>query len=105
AAIDTIIVSPIALERPSTTAAPTPEIAAGNTTLDTVSNLVAPIPSEPSLIEFGTEDNASSVKLAIIGKIIIPTTIPGLRALKWFSGGMKLCKKGVTNVIANAPET
>src|SRR5699024_10421131 len=81
AAIDTIIVSPIALDTASTTDAIIPETAAVSTTLNVVSSLVAPRPSDPSLVEFGTALIASSLKLAIIGMIMIPTTRPALTAL------------------------
>lgn len=81
AAMETIIVSPIALETAKTTDAIIPETAAGSTTLNVVSNLVAPSPSDPSRVEFGTELIASSLKLAIIGMIMIPTTSPALTAL------------------------
>src|SRR5699024_852184 len=82
AAIDTIIVSPIARDVASTIEATIPDNAAGNTTLNTVSSCVAPSPYDPSRIVFGTLAIASSVKLVIIGKIINPTTKPGLIALK-----------------------
>ena len=80
-----------------------PEIAAGNTTLMATSNLVEPSPRAASRMEFGTELIASSDIEVIIGKIIIPTTIPGLNALKIFKVGINCCKTGVTNVNAKNP--
>ena len=100
---DTIIVSPIARDNASTTDATIPDNAAGRTTFKATSNLVEPIARAPSLIELGTEDIASSDKDAIIGKIIIPTTIPGLSALNILRSGMICCKRGVTNVNAKKP--
>ena len=87
-ASDTIIVSPMARETAKTTEAMIPDNAAGKITFSETSNFVAPKAKAPSLIEFGTELIASSDKDAIIGKIIIPTTIPGLSALNIFSDGI-----------------
>ena len=53
----------------------------------------------------GTEDIASSLKLVIIGTIIIPTTIPGLIELNSPKPGIILLKIGVTKVKAKKPNT
>src|SRR5690625_6653688 len=78
-AIVTIIVSPIARDIPSTNEAMIPDKAAGTMTRMVVSNLVAPKADDPSRIAWGTEFIASSDMEAIIGIIMTPITIPGLR--------------------------
>src|SRR5699024_7992267 len=105
AASDTIIVSPIAREMAKTIDAIIPEVAAGKTTFIATSNFVAPKPSAPSLILFGTDDIASSLILEIKGIIITPTTIPGLTELKLPNSGKILLSTGVTNVSAKKPNT
>lgn len=64
AAMETIIVSPIARDTARTIEAMMPETAAGKTTLNTISSLVEPRPSAPSRMVFGTELIASSLRLA-----------------------------------------
>src|SRR5690606_23485939 len=81
-AIATIIVSPIALDKPSTNDATMPDSAAGTTTLSATSKRVAPSAYAASRIERGTADIASSLIDEIIGMIMMPTTIPALSALK-----------------------
>src|SRR5699024_11181454 len=80
-AIVTIIVSPIAREMANTNDAIIPDNAEGKTTFNDTSNFVEPSANAPSRIERGTALIASSDNDAIIGIIIIPTTIPGLNAL------------------------
>src|SRR5699024_2585739 len=99
-AMVTIIVSPIARDIPKTKEAIMPDKAAGITTRVVTSNFVAPNPNAPSRMELGTEDIASSDMEAIIGIIIIPMTIPGLRIFVGSSPGMISLKMGVTNVKA-----
>src|SRR5699024_8929665 len=82
-----------------------PDKAAGITTRVVTSNFVAPNPNAPSRMELGTEDIASSDMEAIIGIIIIPMTIPGLRIFVGSSPGMISLKMGVTNVKAKKPYT
>ena len=77
-AIVTIIVSPIAREKPSINDAMIPDSAAGNIIFKDVILLVAPKAIEPNLKELGTAFNASSEIEAIVGIIIIPTAIPGM---------------------------
>src|SRR5699024_7078692 len=101
--METIIVSPIAREIASTNEAIIPEKAAGITTRTAVSKRVAPIPSEPSLIALGTELIASSLKLAIIGIIIIPTTIPAETALYKPKPLYIPWRIGLTKLIAKKP--
>src|SRR5690625_5030606 len=102
-AIVTIIVSPIAREIPRTKEAIIPDKAAGITTRKVVSNLVAPIASAPSRMEFGTDTMASSDNEAIIGIIMMPITIPGLRMFVTSTAGKILRMIGVTNVKAKNP--
>src|SRR5690625_3028537 len=101
----TIIVSPIAREIPNTIDDMIPDNAAGITTLKVVSNFVAPIASEPSLIPLGTELIASSESDAIIGIIITPITIPGLRIFVASTCGQIARINGVTKVNAKKPYT
>lgn len=82
-----------------------PEVAAGNITFVATSNFVAPKPSAPSRILFGTDDIASSLILEINGIIITPTTIPGLIELKLPNSGNIERSTGVTNVKAKKPKT
>src|SRR5699024_3221069 len=103
AASETIIVSPIALEIANTIEAMMPDNAAGNTIFVASSNLVAPKPNAPSLIESGTELIASSLILVIIGIIMTPTTKPGLIELKLPNSGKTLLNIGVTKVKAKKP--
>ena len=62
-----ITVSPTAREAPSTSAATTPESAAGKTTRIDVCTLLAPRPAAPSRSDCGTADIASSTTDAIVG--------------------------------------
>src|SRR5690606_9718607 len=104
-AIVTIIVSPIAREIPRTKEAIIPEKAAGMTTLKVVSSFVAPIANDPSRIAFGTEFIASSEREAIIGIIITPMTIPGLKIFVASTSGQTERISGVTKVKAKNPYT
>ena len=103
AANETIIVSPTAREAARITDAAIPEIAAGKTILIAVSNFVAPSAYDQSRNEAGTAERASSERETIIGKIMMPTTIPALSALNNFNAGMKDCNHGVTTVKAKKP--
>src|SRR5690625_2000967 len=104
-AIVTIIVSPIALDIAKTIEAIIPEIALGIIIFIITSNRVDPIARAPSRKWFGTERIASSDKEAIIGVIITPITIPGLRIFVASSSGSKNFNIGVTNVKAKKPYT
>ena len=87
AASDTIMVSPIALDTAKTIDATIPESAAGMVIFHATSNFVDPIAKAPSRMLFGTEDIASSDNEAIMGMIMMPTTIPGEIALKILMSG------------------
>lgn len=89
------MVSPNALEIARMKDAIIPENEAGITTLKVVSSFVAPRAYAPSRSTLGTADIASSLMEETIGMIIIPITIPALNALKTFSSGIKLLRKGV----------
>ena len=89
-AIVTIIVSPMALEKPNINEAIIPDIAAGNIILSAVILLVEPRAKDPFLREFGTALRASSEIQAIVGIIIIPTAIPADRALNTPVPGINL---------------
>src|SRR5690554_6458281 len=104
-AIVTIMVSPIALETARTIDATIPDMEAGITTLVVVSSLVDPSPNAPSFIMEGTAFIASSDREATIGIIIIPMTIPGLRAFFAPRDGITFIKRGVTNEYAKKPYT
>src|SRR5699024_10430028 len=104
-AIVTIIVSPMALEIPKTKDATIPEKAAGITTRLVTSNFVEPSAKAPSLRALGTELIASSESEAIMGMIMIPITIPGLRILVASKPGIHSLKTRVTNVRAKNPYT
>ena len=95
-AIATIIVSPTALDTPSTREAMIPDSAAGKTTLSVVSSLVEPSARAPSRSVSGTELIASSDSDVTMGMIMIPMTIPGLRAFFAPSEGISLVNMGVT---------
>ena len=69
----TIIVSPIALEKPKMNEAIIPESAAGSIIFIAVILLVEPKASDPKRKEFGTALSASSEIEAMVGMIIIPT--------------------------------
>src|SRR5690625_7205601 len=94
----TIIVSPMARDMPSTKEAMIPDNAAGTTTRIVVSNLVAPKADDPSRMDWGTEFIASSDMDAIIGIIMTPITIPGLKIFVGSSDGITTRKIGVTKV-------
>ncbi len=81
AAITTIIVSPMARETASNTAAITPGRAAGITTCFTVSERVAPMAKAPSRSDCGTALMTSSDSEDTKGMIITPITRPAARAL------------------------
>ena len=105
AASATIIVSPTARDMPSTTAAATPERAAGKTTRRLVCIRLAPIASDPCRIACGTAEKASSDSEAIVGMIITPRTRPAASALvKPTSMLRRSCRSvGVTKVSAKNP--
>ena len=101
AAIVTSIVSPIARDSPSISAATMPESAAGVTTRVATSNFVAPSAYAASRSERGTASIASSVNEETIGMIITPITSPALSALKMIMSGKRYSwSRGVTNVNA-----
>src|SRR5688572_24135040 len=102
-AIVTIMVSPMALEIARTTEAIIPEIDAGIITLVVVSSLVEPRPIAPSFMIVGTAFMASSERDATIGIIMIPITIPGLRAFFAPRDGISFISRGVTNEYAKNP--
>ena len=77
----TIIVSPIARLTASSTPPTTPGSAAGRITLRMVSDLVAPIASEPSRIACGTAAIESSAIELTNGMIMMPITRPAASAL------------------------
>ena len=79
-----ITVSPIARDAPSTSAATTPDSAAGKTTRIAVCTLFAPSPAEPSRSDCGTADIASSTSVAIVGTTRMPRMMPAESALNWF---------------------
>ena len=81
AAITTIIVSPIARLTASRTPPTMPGSAAGTSTLRIVSEVVAPIASEPSRIACGTAAIESSAIEETNGMIMIPITRPAASAL------------------------
>ena len=81
AAMATIMVSPIALERAKRIAPAIPGAAAGRTTFIMVSLCVAPRAYEPSRKVCGTVLIASSEREEIKGVIMIPTTEPTASAL------------------------
>src|SRR5690606_15328950 len=70
-----------------------------------VSSFVAPIANDPSRIAFGTEFIASSEREAIIGIIITPMTIPGLKIFVASTSGQTERISGVTKVKAKNPYT
>ena len=80
AAITTIIVSPIARLTASRTPPTTPGSAGGTRTLRIVSDVVAPIASEPSRIACGTAAIESSAIDETNGMIMIPITRPAASA-------------------------
>ena len=71
----------MARDMPSTTAAATPDRAAGSTTRSVVCIRLAPIASEPCRMDWGTADRASSESEATVGMIITPSTRPAASAL------------------------
>ena len=77
----TIMVSPMARLTASKQAATIPGNAAGKITLTTVSDLVAPMASEPSRNELGTATIASSLSDEMKGMIMMPMTTPAASAL------------------------
>ena len=89
-AMVTIIVSPIALEKPNINEAIIPDRAAGNIILSDVILLVAPSANDPFLKEFGTALRASSEIEATVGIIMIPTAIPADKALNTPVPGINL---------------
>jgi len=105
AASATIMVSPIARDMPSTTAAATPDSAAGRTTRRLVCIRLAPIAKEPWRIACGTAENESSDSEAIVGMIITPSTSPAARALVKPTPMLRMSwsSVGVTNVSAKKP--
>src|SRR5579862_7034840 len=82
AASVTAIVSPIARDTASTSAAAMPDAAAGATILSVTSALVIPRAYAPSRRLDGTADRASSTSEATIGTIMIPTTMAADAALE-----------------------
>src|SRR5699024_1430020 len=102
-AIVTIIVSPIALDVANTIDATIPDKAPGMTIFKVTSNFVAPIAKAASRMAFGTDVIASSDKEAIIGIIIIPITIPGLKIFVASNCGLNIFNNGVTKVKAKNP--
>ncbi len=101
--MEATIVPPIALEKPKTIEATIPENAAGITTFMVTSSLVEPSANAPSQMAFGTAERAFSDREAIVGVIMIPITIPELKALKISKEGIIFCKIGVKNVKAKKP--
>ena len=97
-----ITVSPIAREAPSTSAATTPESAAGKTTRIAVWTLLAPSPAEPSRSDCGTADIASSTSVAIVGTTRMPRMMPADSALNWLTPSPSALRStsGVKNVRA-----
>ena len=81
AAITTIMVSPIARDTASRMLPTIPGSAAGSTTRRTVSDFVAPRPSEPSRSAWGTALITSSDNDDTNGMIITPMTSPAASAL------------------------
>ena len=65
------MVSPMALPIPNIIAVVIPEEALGKTTLEIVCHLFAPMPREASRYEIGTDSNASSETLTIVGNALI----------------------------------
>ncbi|CCL08646.1 hypothetical protein BN168_650096 [Clostridioides difficile CD002] len=99
----TAIVSPKALPTPNTTAANTPDFAAGNTTLNIVSIFDAPSANEPSLYAFGTALIAVSDTDIIVGNIITASTITIANKLCPFGRLNILCIVGTITARPNTP--
>src|SRR5215211_7776193 len=101
-AIRMITVSPIAREAPSTSAATTPESAAGKTTRIAVCTVLAPSPAAPSRSDCGTADIESSTSVAIVGTTRTPRMIPAASALNWLTSRPRAPRStsGVKNVRA-----
>ena len=78
-AISTAIVSPIARPTPSSTAASSPFLAAGNNTRYTISQRLAPSASAASRYESGTALSASSPTDTITGTLISARMMPRVR--------------------------
>ena len=92
----TIIVSPTARAKANNLAAAIPLRAAGKMTRKIVEARPAPKAYAPSRKSLETALSASSDKEAIIGVIMNPMTMPGLRALKPDKLGKNSCSSGVT---------
>src|SRR6056297_1965117 len=103
ATIKTVIVSPIARPIPKITAVTIPELAVGNITLLIVSHLVPPNANEASLYLLGIEVIASSDKLIIVGKAIIPNIIEAVKAVNPVGNPNTSFKKGPNIFIPNKP--
>jgi hypothetical protein len=69
-------VSPKAREAPSTTAATTPDSAAGRMTRRETCMRLAPMPKAPSRSDCGTADMLSSATDAMVGRTSRPTMMP-----------------------------
>ena len=93
-------VSPIAREAPSTSAATTPDSAAGKTTRTTTCHFAAPSPKAPSRSDCGTADSASSLTDAIVGSTRMPRMMPPDRPLKICRSMPTSFSSGVKNVSA-----
>ena len=93
-------VSPIAREAPSTSAATTPDRAAGKTTRTTTCHFAAPRPKAPSRSDCGTADSASSLTDAIVGSTRMPRMMPPDRPLKTSRLMPTSFSTGVKNVSA-----
>jgi len=78
----TIMVSPIALQKPSITEDKTPEAAVGRMTFTVVCQRVAHKDKEPAVSAEGTPLNASSEIEKTIGKTASPNTMPTTMALR-----------------------
>ena len=99
ATIATTIVSPMARDKPTISAATIPETAAGTTIRMLVVLRRAPSPYDASRNAPGTACNASSEIVATSGIVKIPTPIPAAARLKmpadansrWITSGLITC--------------
>ena len=99
------MVSPIARDMPSTTAAAIPDSAAGKTTRSVVCIRLAPMANDPCRSAWGTAVIASSASEAMVGMTITPSTRPAASALVKPTSidRMSWSRVGVTKLSAKNP--